>query len=32
MGEGLGDVVQRERAHARKLAKAELRADEAVSR
>jgi magnesium transporter len=31
-GEGLADVVARERALARRLAKAELRADEAVSR
>lgn len=31
-GENLSDVVARERAHARRLAKAELRADEAVSR
>ena len=31
-GENLGEVVARERAHARRLAKAELRADEAVSR
>jgi magnesium transporter len=31
-GEGLADIVARERALARRLAKAELRADEAVSR
>jgi len=31
-GEKLSDVVARERAHARRLAKAELRADEAVTR